>query len=73
MKNKTNYQITIGYKAVICVSVKAENEIEAKQKAIDQFKNKFCHGGASNINIEDDHYKVDGILDMDATWNMYDK
>ncbi len=73
MKNKTNYQITIGYKAVITVSVKAENEEEAKKKGLDLFKDKFQRSGSERINIEDDNFKVDGIVDMDRTWNMYDK
>lgn len=31
----TNYQITIGYRAVITVDVKAKSEAEAKKKAIE--------------------------------------
>ena len=71
MKNKnTNYEITIGYKAVICVHVNAENEKEAKEIALKKFKdgNKF-----NKCELQDDNYKVDGICDMDATWKMYDK
>ena len=33
----TNYQITIGYKAVICVDVKADSEEEGKKKALEIF------------------------------------
>ena len=72
-KQKTNYQITIGYKAVICVNVKAETQEAAKKLALQEFSDKFRHGGSNKIEIQDDHFKVDGILDMDATWNMYDK
>lgn len=68
-----NYQITIGYKAVICVNVKASDEKEAKDIAVKKFsKNKdkmFTRG----IYLQDDNFKADGCLDMDATWNMYDK
>lgn len=68
-----NYQITIGYKAVITVNLKAENEADAKEKALEKFadaKDKIFKRG---IELEDDNYKADGCLDMDATWNMYDK
>lgn len=67
---KTEYQITIGYKAVITVTVKAENESDAKQLALEEFKDKFQRPGSNKINIEDDNFKVDGVLNMDETWNM---
>lgn len=70
---KINYQITIGYKAVITVDVKADNEEEAKEIALSKFhkqKNKIF---SSSVHIQDDNYNAYGILDMDATWNMYDK
>lgn len=68
-----NYQITIGYKAVICVNIKADNEEEAKETAIEKFaaqKSKIFKNG---IELQDDNFKADGILDMDATYNMYYK
>lgn len=37
-KNLTNYQVTIGYKAVLAVTVKAENEEEAKKKGLEEFE-----------------------------------
>ena len=69
----TNYQITICYKAIIAVNVKAISESEAKQLALEKFgnaKDKIFNRG---VELQDDNYKADGILDMDATWNTYDK
>lgn len=67
----TNYQITIGYKAVITVDVKAESEDEAKAKAIDLFqKERWKMNQKQNVSIQDDSFKADGVLDMDKTWNM---
>lgn len=66
----TNYQITIGYKAVIFVSVKAKDEKEAKEKAmalLGKQKDKMYKNG---IELQDDNYKADGIINMDETWNM---
>lgn len=66
----TNYQITIGYKAIISISIKANSEQEAKEKAINEFvknRNKML---TNKITLEDDSFKVNGILDMDETWGM---
>jgi hypothetical protein len=68
-----NYQITIGYKAVVCVNVKATDEKEAKDIAIKKFSKKKDKIYGSGIELQDDNFKADGILDMDATWGMYDK
>jgi hypothetical protein len=68
---KHNYQITIGYKAVITINVKEISEEEAKRVAIEIFKidkNKMFR--SSDINLEDDNFKADGCLNMDETWNM---
>jgi len=64
---KTNYQLTIGYKAVICVNIKAENEEQAKKLALEEFE-KYRHFG-SKCDIQDDLFNVYGVLDMDKTWN----
>jgi hypothetical protein len=69
----TNYEIIIGYKAVITISVKATDEKEAKDIALKQFTKQRGNLNNKNIQIQDDNYKVDGICDMDRTWNMYDK
>lgn len=69
----TNYQITIGYKAVITINVKADNEEEAKKKAIEQMRKSSAKMYSNSVQVQDDNYKADGILNMDETWNMYDK
>lgn len=68
MKKKTDFQVTIGYKAVLTVNVKADTEEEAKTKSMKEFEN-YRHFG-KNINIEDDNYKTQGVLNMTETWNM---
>ncbi len=67
----TNYQITVGFKACISIDVKADSEKEAKEvamvkmgKAIDAIRK------IKGVDVNDCNYKVDGVLDMDATWNM---
>jgi hypothetical protein len=66
---KQNYSITFSYKAVITVNVKAASEDEAKELAKKDFSDKFRRAGANNINTEDDTYSVEGIINMDKTWN----
>jgi hypothetical protein len=67
---KTNYQITIGYKAVITVDVKADNQKEAEQAAIELFKkNKDKMFKSESILLQDDTYGAYGLIDMDKTWN----
>lgn len=70
MKPKTNFQITIGYKAVICVNVMAENEKEAKAKAIEIFKNRKDKVFKSQIDLQDDTFDAYGCVDLDQTWNI---
>lgn len=67
---KTNYQVTIGYKAVIQINTYADNEIEAKEIALEAFKKRKDKIVNSFTEISDDYFKVDGCVDMDATWNM---
>ena len=65
-----NYDITIGYRAVITVAIKANSEQEAKEKAINEFvksRNKMIGG---KVSLQDDTFQVHGILDMDETWGM---
>jgi hypothetical protein len=69
-KKKKNINVTFGYKAVITVQVKADNEDEAKQIAQKEFNDKFRLPGANNIVIEDDSFQVSGVINMDETWNM---
>lgn len=71
MKTKTNFQVTIGYKAVVVVNVKAENEKEAKEKAVEIFKNrKDKIYTRTELELQDDNYGANGCLNMDETWNM---
>lgn len=66
---KTEYQITIGYRAVINVSVKAETEAEAKSKGLEIFRN-AKDKMAARVDIQDDNFAAHGILNMDETWNQ---
>ena len=68
---KTNYQVTFGYKAIIAIDVKANSEEEAKEEAIKILqtnRDKMYRNG--NINLQDDNFKAEGILNMDETWNQ---
>ena len=66
----TNYQITIGYKAVICADVRAENEEQAKEIALKQLQNFRAGANKGKLNLQDDTYTVAGVLDMDASWGQ---
>jgi putative cell wall-binding protein len=67
----TNYEITIGYKAVLVIKIKAIDEKQAKEKALEAMKKvQDKINSVKEVSISDDNYKVDGILDMDETWNM---
>lgn len=67
----TNYQVTIGYKSVICIDVKADSEDEAKEKAIEIMKKERDKMfNRQNVNLQDDSFKADGVLNVDETWNM---
>ena len=67
-----NFEVTISYKAVITVNVKAENEEEARklglQKFIDSERKKWYP--RQDINLQDDSYKVSGVLNMSESWDM---
>lgn len=68
---ETNYQVVIGYKAVIYVDVRAENEQEAKKIALDRFKKdrqKWC--STKGVNLQDDTFGAHGVVDMDSTWSI---
>lgn len=65
---KTNYQVTIGYKAVLTMDVKAENEEEAKKLAIEEF-NDYRYFG-NKLVLHDDSYGPHGIVNLDKTWNQ---
>lgn len=64
-------KITIGYKAVICVNIKASNPDEAKKLAVEQMakaRDKMFY--KTKLELQDDTFKADGVLNMDETWNM---
>lgn len=67
-----NYQVTIGYKAIIDVCVSADSEAEAKEKALEYFKSKERHKwcNSKNTSLVDDSFAAHGCLNMDETWNM---
>lgn len=64
---KTEFSVTIGYKAVIIISVKAETAEAAKLKALYIVKE---HGIYTKSAILDEAYGADGIVNMDKTWKM---
>lgn len=65
-KKKTEFQITIGYKAVVTFNIKADTAEQAKIAAM----KKIDETGIYDGDIQDEIYDVDGVLDMDKTWNM---
>ena len=67
----TNYQVTIGYKAVINIEVKADSEESARKQAIEIFKDKERKKWykTKNVILQDDTFGDYGVLDIDETWN----
>lgn len=63
---KIEYQITIGYKAVICFIIKAETKQEAEKIALQKVETIGIYEG----DLQYENYAVHGTLDMDSTWNM---
>lgn len=63
---KTEYQVTVGYKAVVCFTVYAETPEEANKIALQKVKEKGIYEG----DLQDETYGADGILNVDKTWNM---
>lgn len=71
MSKKTNYQVTIGYKAVISIDVMSESEKDAKEYAVELMKkqrDKMFR--ISGFDLQDDNFAAHGIENMDETWNM---
>ena len=68
----TNYQVTIGYKAVINIDVKADSEEKARELALEIFRDKERQKwyNTKNVNLQDDTFSDYGVLDMDETWNQ---
>ena len=68
----TNYQVTIGYKAVINIDVKSDSEEAARKEALEIFRDKERKKwyNTKNVNLQDDSFADYGVLDMDETWNQ---
>lgn len=67
---KNNYSVTIGYRAVLEVSVNAESEEEAKEIALEHIELMRGRLGKGKITLNDDRYKVAGVLNMNDSWIM---
>lgn len=70
MKAKAQFEIIIGYKAVVSVYINAENEDEAKKQASEIFeksKNKKFYN--KYITLQDDNTVIAGAVNMDKAWN----
>jgi len=65
----TNFSITIGYKAILSFNIKASSKEEAEKKALEFFDKNREHKN-KKITIDNDSYQIDGILNMDNTWNL---
>lgn len=66
------FRVTIGYRAVVNVDVKANSEDEAKDIALQQFnkeREKWYRGKNQKCSLADDTYGANGVIDMDSTWN----
>ncbi len=66
MKKKTEFQITIGYKAVVNFIVKADDAEAAKKMILDKVREKGIYDGE----LQDETYSAAGILNLDDSWNM---
>ncbi len=66
----TNFDVTLSYKAVIEIAVKANSEEEAKKKALEYFRNKEREKwyNSKEATLQDDSFKVCGVLDRDESW-----
>lgn len=65
-QKKTEYQVTVGYKAIVSFFIKAESEEEAKKMALEKVREVGIYEGE----LQDETYGADGVLNMDKTWNM---
>lgn len=65
MAKKTEYQITVGYKAIVCFTIKAENEEEAKKIILERVKEEGIY---KDSELEDETYGAYGVLNLDRTW-----
>ena len=69
--SKTNYQVSIGYRAVFQIDIKADNEEAAKKMAIEIMKERReLMLKKKGFDLADDNYDAHGCVDLDQTWNM---
>jgi len=67
---KTNFDVTIGYRAVICATVKAESEEQAKEVALKEFEKFRSSANKGKLDLSNDSFEVAGVLDLDKSWNI---
>lgn len=64
---KTEYRITVGYRAVVSYTVKTDDIEQAKKDILERIK---VSGIYDDSDIQDETYGIYGMVDMDKTWNM---
>jgi hypothetical protein len=66
------FEVTISYRAVITVDVKADSEEEAREIALEKFKTKERKKWyqRNDINLQDDNFKASGSMNMTESWDM---
>lgn len=69
-KQKTHYCLTVGYKAVLSINVKADSIEEAKKLGLEEMKKVQKRISNNKTDLQDDNFKIDGVVDMDASWNI---
>jgi len=67
---KTNFDVTIGYRAVICATIKAESEEQARELALKEFEKFRSNASKGNLQLSDDSFEIAGVLDLDKSWNI---
>lgn len=63
---KANFQVTIGYRAIVTFDIKAEDAEQAKKIVLLQVK----EIGIYNGDVQDETYSAAGVLNVDESWNM---
>jgi hypothetical protein len=66
---KTNYQVTIGYRAIVTVDLATETEDEANKIAYDLFDKATGKMVDRKIQIIQEKIEVAGIVNMDKTFH----
>jgi len=67
---KTNYDVAIGYRAVITATIKAESEEQARELALKEFEKFRSNANKGNLQLSDDSFEIAGVLDLDKSWNI---